>query len=114
MTEELDFRKAVPQSRRDLRPGKQTAQCRLLPKGLYVEMSWGEPLAGRLTETYHIEQDTLYVESSINVEDGSAATVVVSLPPPCFMIRPQFGYGVCFMPDDVRLHSFCTALPMAF
>lgn len=78
VTEELDFRKAVSQSRRDLRPGKQTARCSLLPKGLYVEMTWGEPLAGQLTETYHIERDTLYVESSIKVEDGSASTVVVS------------------------------------
>ena len=79
VTEELDYRKPVPQGRRDLRPGKQTARCRLLPKGLYVEMSWEEPLAGQLTETYLIEQDTLYVESSIRVEDGSASTVVVSL-----------------------------------
>ena len=79
MTEELDYKKAVPQSRRDLRPGTQTARCRLLAKGLYVEMSWGEPLAGKLTETYHVKQDTLYVESSIEVEDGSASTVVVSL-----------------------------------
>ena len=77
VTEEVDFRRAVPQGRRDLRPGKQTARCSLLPKGLYVEMSWGEPLAGQLTETYHIEHATLYVASTITVQDGYASPVLV-------------------------------------
>ena len=77
VTEELDFNKEVPQGRRDLRPGKQLARCKRLPKGLYVEMNWGEPLAGRLTETYHMDGNNLYVESSIDVQDGSATAVVV-------------------------------------
>ena len=44
---------------------------------MYVEMTWGEPLPGHLTETYRLEGDTLYVESTINVAEGSEESVVV-------------------------------------
>lgn len=43
--------------RRDLRRGKQTAAARPVDGGVLVEMSWGEPLAGTLTEEYSLLPD---------------------------------------------------------
>lgn len=77
MTEFVDFSQEVTQKRRDLRSGGQIARTQPLPNGMYVEMTWGEPLPGRLTETYRTEKDTLYVESTIDVAGGKEESLVV-------------------------------------
>ena len=43
-----------------------------------VEMRWEEPLAGHLVERYHIDADTLNVESKVVVRGSSASARLVS------------------------------------
>lgn len=91
----MDYGKKVTQGRRDLRPGHQVARSKRTTNGLYVEMSWEEPFAGRLTETYHVEGDKLYVESGIAVKEGSASSVVVRLP---MTVSSQLCIDACILP----------------
>ena len=40
-------------------------------------MTWSEPMAGRLAETYHVRGDKLYVRSEVEIGDQSEGTTVV-------------------------------------
>ena len=77
------MKKTTTQARRDLRPGKQIARAAIIPYGFYVEMSWGEPLPGRLSETYVTRGDSLQVESEVNMQGARGLTQVVSLQSSC-------------------------------
>ena len=80
VTEEVDFEKEMTiQARRDLRPGKQIARAAKISHGFYVEMSWGAPLPGRLSETYVRRGDSLHVESEVTMQGAQELTHVVSL-----------------------------------
>lgn len=58
-----------------LRVGQSTGIARAIPGGVSVDMSWGEPLSGRLQEEYVVAPDgtTMRVTSRIDMGGRSAA-----------------------------------------
>ena len=89
--------KTTTQARRDLRPGKQIARAAKISHGFYVEMSWGEPLPGQLSETYVRRGDSLHVESEVNMQGARELTQVVSLHSCCTDCL-EIGYANSTMP----------------
>eukprot|EP00879_Flechtneria_rotunda_P006527 GHRR01006860.1.p1 GENE.GHRR01006860.1~~GHRR01006860.1.p1 ORF type:complete len:354 (+),score=133.89 GHRR01006860.1:626-1687(+) len=55
-------------NRRDLRSGKQTATATSVPGGVLVDMRWGAPVQGSLSEQYSLEPDgclRVYAETRV-------------------------------------------------
>lgn len=73
VTETISFASGASLSRRDLRPGKNSATVRALPDGVLVEHRWGEPQAGSMQEVYTLQEDgSMHVRSTVTVEQASA------------------------------------------
>ncbi|KAF6252276.1 hypothetical protein COO60DRAFT_1554152 [Scenedesmus sp. NREL 46B-D3] len=73
---------STQQRRRDLRQGRQTAAARSVSspeqQGVLVEMSWGAPLEGSLTELYSLLPDgclAVAAETRVGPQQAKAVTV---------------------------------------
>ncbi|KAK9839249.1 hypothetical protein WJX81_004180 [Elliptochloris bilobata] len=78
VTERFLFSRETTMQRRDLRGGEQRAQLRAAPDGLLASISWGEPYAGGVEETFTCpEAGVLHVTSTVSVGGQSETTLQV-------------------------------------